>query len=332
MSVPTFFRLRATIATILWLMVIIAIGAQAQEVEEVEEEVEEVEMVVTFVNEMPDTPIELFWENEDTKERKSEGIIQPRGGYIDVQTFVGHEFSYDLNGIRNYYTPPEPNALGHQFAILAGETPSIHVRCHLQRELDTTESEGGLVGSSALEITVQPYWAPRGASRFLELVRAKYYDGVALHRVVPQFLTQFGIAKDVEQRVEWDERPIVDDFETTDFQPGYVSFAGSGHDSRTTEIFIVMPGTDQEQLDYFGTNSWETPFAVVDMAVEGSVLSKIYDGYGDMPPWGNGPDSDRIYDEDGYTTYLPENFPKLDYIDRCYVVEEEGMDDTEAEL
>jgi len=46
-----------------------------------------------------------------------------------------------------------------------------------------------------------------------------------------------------------------------------------------------------------------------------------------MPPFGKGPDSNRIYDEDGYTKYLPKSFPKLDYIDRCYVVDEVGLDD-----
>ena len=104
-----------------------------------------------------------------------------------------------------------------------------------------------------------------------------------------------------------------------------MSFAGSGHDSRTTEVFIVMPGTSQQQLDRFGENTWETPFAVIEGDVEKSALKKIYSGYGDMPPWGNGPESSRIYDVDGYTRYLPKKFPKLDYIDRCYVVAEVGI-------
>jgi len=47
-----------------------------------------------------------------------------------------------------------------------------------------------------------------------------------------------------------------------------------------------MPGASQEQLDYFGENSWETPFAVVQGDLE--ILTKIYSGYGDMPPWGIG--------------------------------------------
>lgn len=59
-------------------------------------------------------------------------------------------------------------------------------------------------------------------------------------------------------------------------------FLGNGDDSRTTEIFIAMPGASQEQLDYFGENSWETPFAV--LQGDANVLSKIYSDYGDMPP------------------------------------------------
>ena len=179
-----------------------------------------------------------------------------------------------------------------------------------------------------LDILVKPYWAPRAASRFLELVRSKYYDGTAFNRVVPKFLTQFGIAKDYNVRTKERELTIWDDFpKEIPFEPGTLSFAGSGHDSRTTEIFIVNPGVTQPQLDAFGENSWETPFAVIDGDVNKSALKKIYSGYGDMPPFGKGPDSNKIYDEDGYTKYLPKSFPKLDYIDRCYIVDEVGLDD-----
>mmetsp|Transcript_8344 Transcript_8344/g.18059 ORF Transcript_8344/g.18059 Transcript_8344/m.18059 type:complete len:356 (-) Transcript_8344:181-1248(-) len=309
-------------------------------------------MTVKFVNEMPDTDIELYWENKANGERRIEGTISPRGGYLDVNTFEGHEFSYDLDGKRHYFVPPVPKIKGQdQFAILVGENNAVPVRCHLrQRTPHNNNNEGGEeineeederpsplppLDNLTFDITVKPYWAPRGASRFLELVRSKYYDGVALNRVVPQFLLQFGIASDYDTRMLWEDPPIVDDLPiaNTQFRPGYVSFAGSGADSRTAEIFVVMPGTEQEQLDYFGENSWETPFGMmegVDVEEEdgggGTVLDEIYDGYGDMPPWGRGPDPDKIYDEDGYD-YLRKEFPKLDYIDRCYIVSEENMGD-----
>ena len=35
-------------------------------------------------------PIEVFWENHVAGERKAEGTIPPRGGHIDVNTYVGH--------------------------------------------------------------------------------------------------------------------------------------------------------------------------------------------------------------------------------------------------
>lgn len=44
-----------------------------------------------------------------------------------------------------------------------------------------------------------------------------------------------------------------------------------------------------------------------------------------------GPDPDRIYDEDGYD-YLRANFPMLDYINRCYVVDEEGTGEEELSV
>lgn len=215
-------------------------------------------------------------------------LSETPSSHLLIHQLLRIEFSYDLSGSRHYIAASPPDDLGQKFVILAGDTQGIPVRCSLQREFDTEKEEGLL--SPALEITVQPYWAPRGASRFLELVRAGYYDGVALNRVVPEFLIQFGIARDYDQRMEWDERTIPDDMEGRDlkFEPGFISFAGNGPNSRTTEIFIVMPGTSEEQLDFFGTSEWETPFGSVATPVEGSVLTRIYDGYGDMPPWGNG--------------------------------------------
>lgn len=217
--------------------------------------------------------------------------------------------------MKHYVTPRDKD-----FVVLSGNREDIRVVCEV-----TTESRQQ---SDTLSIIVKPYWSPRGASRFLELVRLGYYNGVAFNRVVPGFLTQFGIAVDLDVRNHWGMLSIFDDSPANiPFQPGYLSFAGSGPNSRTTEIFIVMPGVDQEQLDYFGENSWETPFALLEGNVEESALTKIYSGYGDMPPWGEGPDSLRIYDEDGYTGFLPQYFPKLDYIDRCYVADEVNIEE-----
>ena len=44
-----------------------------------------------------------------------------------------------------------------------------------------------------------------------------------------------------------------------------------------------------------------------------------------------GPDSERIYESDGYE-YLAKEYPKLDYIQRCYIVDEMYDLDAEEEL
>ncbi|KAL7512234.1 hypothetical protein ACHAXN_009202 [Cyclotella atomus] len=283
-------------------------------------------MTAVFVNEHPRDEITLYWVNPDSEEDDPERFIfeatlEPRGGTHQSETFEGHEFYYEYNGEDNYVTADHPNANEEQLFVIGGiEGEGIRVRC------DISVNSGK--EASSFDILVQPYWAPRGAARFLELVRNEYYNGVAFNRVVPNFLTQFGIGKDYNQRKEVSEIAIYDDYDSgVKFEPGFVSYAGSGPDSRTAEIFIVMPGAPQAQLERFGENDWETPFGFVEGDL--SVLNKIYSGYGDMPPWGKGPDSQLIYAEDGYTNYLPKNFPKLDSITSCYIVDEVGLYSTE---
>ena len=149
----------------------------------------------------------------------------------------------------------------------------IRVRCDISVNAGRTEA--------SFDIMVQPHWAPRGAARFLELVRMGHYDGVVFNRVVPKFLIQFGIAKGYKERTGVQDVAIWDDYpRNIAFEPGTISYAGSGFDSRTAEIFIAMPGASKDQLSKFGENSWETPFAFVEGDL--SVLNKIYSGYGDM--------------------------------------------------
>ena len=72
-------------------------------------------------------------------------------------------------------------------------------------------------------------------------------------------------------------------------------------------------------MDYFGINAWETPFAIVNDVAQTPVAQ--WHSYGDMPPWGKGPSPTQIYHEDGYHTYLKNEFPEMDYLEECYVVD-----------
>ena len=63
------------------------------------------------------------------------------------------------------------------------------------------------------------------------------------------------------------------------FEEGLVSFAGSGPNSRTSQLFISY-GPSQT----LGTELWETPIGEV---VDGMAnIRKLYSGYGDGKPHG----------------------------------------------
>lgn len=247
---------------------------------------QEGEIVVTFRNEF-ESDVALFWEGGQSR---VEVARLPARGEVHHKSFLGHRFSWNIDE-RHEVVEVRSN-----FILVAPK--EIHVSC------------GELV------LVVHPEWSPRGASRFLELVRSGYYDGVAVHRVVPKFLAQFGIGRDFSTAAKWRALPIQDDpSQGIAFAPGFVSFAGSGADSRTTEIFVVMPDTPSYQLAAFGQNPWETPFATLDPAR----LANYINPYGDIPPWGKGPDPQRIYRSDGYSTYLAQQFPKIQYLGTCRV-------------
>eukprot|EP01062_Namystynia_karyoxenos_P001238 TRINITY_DN10423_c0_g1_i1.p1 TRINITY_DN10423_c0_g1~~TRINITY_DN10423_c0_g1_i1.p1 ORF type:complete len:273 (+),score=54.83 TRINITY_DN10423_c0_g1_i1:56-874(+) len=161
-----------------------------------------------------------------------------------------------------------------------------------------------------IAIEVVPEWSPRGAERFLDLVRAGFWTDIALFRSIPRFLVQFGIpgdpSREAKERFRNLTKRIRDDPHRRDVpvKHGYVSYAGSGPHSRTTQIFIAY-----RDLPSLGKSPWETPFGRVVRGIEN--VHKFYKGYGGKP------NQARIRKEGN--AYLRSEFPKLDYVRSCAI-------------
>jgi len=140
-------------------------------------------------------------------------------------------------------------------------------------------------------------WAPRGADRFYELVKDRYYNDARFFRVIPNYIAQFGLAASPKMTKKWD-KPIDDDPVAHTNGMGTVTFATAGRNSRTTQVFINL--RSNQTLDDQG-------FAAFGRVVEGmEVVEKLYGKYGDRP------DQESIMRRGN--AYLKTSFPLLDYI------------------
>lgn len=154
-------------------------------------------------------------------------------------------------------------------------------------------------------------WAPKGADRFYNLVRAGYYDGCRFFRVLKGFVAQFGINGDPKVAAVWREAVIEDDPVKQGNRKGRITFATAGPNTRTTQLFINL--ADNDRLDSMG-------FASFGEVVEGmEVVESLYADYGEGAPRGRGPDQGRIQREGN--AYLEKEFPKLDWIKTAKIVE-----------
>lgn len=159
-------------------------------------------------------------------------------------------------------------------------------------------------------IEVHRDWAPLGADRFYNLVRAGFYDGQRFFRTLPKFVVQWGLPANAAVAEAWRENTrIKDDPVTQSNTRGFVSFATSGPETRTTAIFVNM--ADNSRLDKTGF----APFGKVTQGME--VFEKLFAGYGEGAPRGQGP-SQRKIREMG-EPYLAKEFPLLDKIVRARI-------------
>src|SRR5215471_5132187 len=163
------------------------------------------------------------------------------------------------------------------------------------------------------EVEVHRDWAPNGADRFYNLVTNGFYDDARFFRVISGFMVQFGINGDPSVNAALRNARIPRDPVKQSNKRGYITFAmqggPNGPDTRTTQVFINF--RDNSNLDPIG-------FASFGRVTKGmDVIDKLYSGYGEGAPSGNGPSQERLQSEGN--AYLTKDFPKMDYIKKATI-------------
>ena len=154
-------------------------------------------------------------------------------------------------------------------------------------------------------------WSPKGVDRFYQLMKYGYYDDVAIYRVVPNFVAQFGIHNDSLINKSW-QKGIEDEPVIQKNDAMTLAFARGGVETRSNQIFINLK--DNYRLDKL-TYSGVSGFPVIAKVIAGKEnVLKFYNGYGDNL----GRQQGRI-NKDG-NTFLREKYPKVDYIIKAYLI------------
>jgi cyclophilin family peptidyl-prolyl cis-trans isomerase len=151
-------------------------------------------------------------------------------------------------------------------------------------------------------------WAPRGVDRFYHLVRSGFFDDSRFYRVRAGFIAQFGIPGDPAVAGVWKDQTIPDDPALQSNRRGFVAYAMTGPNTRTTQLFISL--ADNTRLDAEG-------FAPIGRVVEGmDVVDQLYAGYDEAAGGGmRGGRQGRMFAEGN--AHLDRDFPRLDRLIRA---------------
>jgi len=174
-------------------------------------------------------------------------------------------------------------------------------------------------------IVVHEKWAPMGAAKFLKMVRVRYFSTqVPLMRCLKGFLCQFGLAGEpevnkkyrssMEDDPNWlPEGPTHRQNEdgVKRFAKGYLAYAGAGPNSRSNQFIVSLDNVGP----LAGGSPWEVPWGELVGHHSFETLNKIYTGYGEKGP------SQGLISRTGVTKDVRQDFPKMDYVTACEIVD-----------
>jgi len=163
------------------------------------------------------------------------------------------------------------------------------------------------------DIEARREWSPAGVDRLYQLIKSGFYEDIALFRVVPDYVVQFGIHNDSTLNRAWRKFEVPDEPVMKKNELGTIAFARAGKNTRTTQIFININNNSPrlDTLSYVGVSG----FPVIGRVTEGmDVVLSFYDEYGNEPAGKQ--DSIHTYGN----AYLKRNYPELDYLKKAYLI------------
>lgn len=154
-------------------------------------------------------------------------------------------------------------------------------------------------------------WAPYGVDRVYNLARAGFFNDSRFFRVRAGYIVQFGIAGEPDIAKVWRDQKLPDDPVKQSNTRGFVGYAMTGPNTRTTQIYINL--VDNSRLDGDG-------FAPIGKVIDGmNVVEQLYSEYGETSGGGmRAGKQDKLFEEGN--AYLDREFPKLDKLIRAEVV------------
>lgn len=154
-------------------------------------------------------------------------------------------------------------------------------------------------------------WAPRGVDRLYNLTRTGFFDDSRFFRVRAGFIVQFGIPANPKVAAVWRNQAIKDDPVRQSNTRGFVGYAMTGPDTRTTQLYINL--ADNSRLDAEG-------FSPIGKVISGmETVDQLYSGYGEGAGGGmRGGNQGKIFE--GGSAYLDREFPRLDKLIRATIV------------
>ena len=158
-------------------------------------------------------------------------------------------------------------------------------------------------------VSIQRNASPLAADRFYQLVLHHYFTNAVFYRVIPDFVAQFGNS-DTVISAQWDKHIIQDEKVILGNKRGTISFARSGKNSRSRELFFNLKDNPRlDTINYAGVQG----FPVFGHVINGmEVVDSIYAGYSGKTLG----QLDLLYKN--RSAFL-DSFPKLTLIKRVYL-------------
>ena len=175
-----------------------------------------------------------------------------------------------VDDIQRLCQTPNTTLRSHAERALAALRKSPGTRCTAVAETPPPSELGRLVTSKVrlsfetemgqLKLELDPSEAPLAVTRIVELARAGFYDGTAVHRLVPGFIVQFGDPGGDGYGVAA-APPLPAEFGPWPLEAAAVAIAQGGADTGSSQLFVALgrsPHLDGDAT-FIGraTSGWE---------------------------------------------------------------------------